>query len=169
MQDERGANRNRPYPVKISSTPGWMRSATRAHIPTSIPTSQTISIDVRGPCATRFINLADPLSTSRGVPRSTTNSSGCLNGRWVTPSPNIRLLACFLVGGPSAEYSEVKGTHEPAIEAGAAQLAAAHRALMLDLMERIWDIEPDRTIPQEALRAYGFDPDSPEPDWNRYW
>lgn len=75
----------------------------------------------------------------------------------------------FLAGGPTPKFAEVQAHHGPAINAADADLRAAYRALLLDLMHRIWGVAPDRSVPREALREHGFDPDTPEPNFDLYW
>ena len=74
----------------------------------------------------------------------------------------------FIHGVPTPEYVELKAQHGPAIEAAEAALQTAYRALLLDLMQRLWGIGPDRRVSRDALREHGFDPDAPEPDFDLY-
>jgi len=70
----------------------------------------------------------------------------------------------FLAGGPTPERAEVEARHGPAIEAAIGGLRAAYRALLLDLMERIWDIGPEDTASRAAVEKEGWDPDTPAPN-----
>ena len=54
--------------------------------------------------------------------------------------------------GPQPERAEVEAHHSPAIANRRRWLRAAYRALMLDLMERIWGIGPDLTASLDAVR-----------------
>ena len=74
----------------------------------------------------------------------------------------------FLMGGPTPERAEIEARHGPAIEAAIAALHSAYRDLMLELIERIWHIGADATVTREAVIENGFDPDVPEPDFDRF-
>ncbi|MGO9960934.1 MAG: hypothetical protein ACLP50_33985 [Solirubrobacteraceae bacterium] len=75
----------------------------------------------------------------------------------------------FLAGGPNPERAEVQARHGPAIEQAADRLRGACRALLLDLIERIWGIGPAQTVSRDAVKENGFDPDTPAPDFDLYW
>jgi hypothetical protein len=64
----------------------------------------------------------------------------------------------FLAGGPTPELAEVEERHRPPIKAADEALTAAYCDLLIDLIERIWGIGPDRGIPREALRKRGSVP-----------
>jgi hypothetical protein len=74
-----------------------------------------------------------------------------------------------LVGKRPPDYAEVISRHHQQIAAGVDAVRAAYRSLLLDLMERIWGVGPEASVFREALLQEGFDPDAPEPDWDRYW
>lgn len=75
----------------------------------------------------------------------------------------------FLAGKPEPQRAAVEAQHGPPIAKACAQLQAAYRALLLDLLERIWDVGPNWTASLEKVRQHGFDPDTPEPNSDRYW
>jgi hypothetical protein len=62
-----------------------------------------------------------------------------------------------------------KKGRKPGVVAAIDQLKAAHRRLLVDLMERIWGIGPELTVRPEDLRDHGFDPDPELPDLDLYW
>jgi hypothetical protein len=74
-----------------------------------------------------------------------------------------------VAGRPAPEYEAIKRHHAPSLEAAVERLRDTYRALLLELMERIWGLGHERTVPRDALREHGFDPDTPEPDWDAYW
>jgi hypothetical protein len=74
----------------------------------------------------------------------------------------------LLVGRYMPERIDVEARHAPWIDATIAALRSALRDLMLDLMERIWEIGKDETVTREAVVDSGFDPDAPAPDFERY-
>ncbi len=75
----------------------------------------------------------------------------------------------LLAGTRAPEYAEVMAHHHQPIEASGEAVRAAYRSLLLDLMQRIWGVGPEASVSREALLQEGFDPDAPEPDWDRYW
>lgn len=75
----------------------------------------------------------------------------------------------FLAGGPGPALAQVEATHRGTIEHACDQLRGAHRALLLDLLERIWEIGPDTTATLAQVREHGFDPDAPSPNFDLYW
>jgi hypothetical protein len=74
----------------------------------------------------------------------------------------------FIHGQPTSEYVELQTRHGRAIDAADIALQTAYRALLLDLMERMWGIGPEHRVSRDALREHGFDPDTPEPDFSLY-
>jgi hypothetical protein len=75
----------------------------------------------------------------------------------------------FLEGGPEPERAEVEARHGPPIEAAIADLRAAYRDLLLDLLERIWNIRADQVVPRAAVEKEGWDPETPDPNFDLYW
>jgi hypothetical protein len=75
----------------------------------------------------------------------------------------------FLVGGPEPERAEVEARHGPAIETAITDLRTAYRQLLLELMERIWDIGSEKTASRAAVEKEGWDPDAPAPNFDLYW
>jgi hypothetical protein len=75
----------------------------------------------------------------------------------------------FLTGGPEPERAEVEARHGPVIESAITDLRAAYRQLLLDLLERIWDVGPDRTAARAVVEREGWDPDTPPRDFDLYW
>lgn len=75
----------------------------------------------------------------------------------------------FLAGGPDPARATVEALHGPPIADACDQLRAAYRALLLDLLERIWDVGPDTAVSVDEVRAHGFDPDAPAPNFDLYW
>ena len=65
---------------------------------------------------------------------------------------------------------DAEARHRPLIAAAIENQQAVYRALMLDWMERIWNIREDATVTREAVIEYehGFDPNAPEPEFDRY-
>ena len=75
----------------------------------------------------------------------------------------------FLAGGPDPARVDIEAKHREPLAAACDQLRAAYRVLLLDLLERIWDVGPDWTVSLEKVRENGFDPDAPAPDFDLYW
>jgi hypothetical protein len=75
----------------------------------------------------------------------------------------------FLSGGPEPERAAVEARHGPAIEAAITELRTAYRQLLLDLLERIWDVGPESTATRAAVESQGWDPETPPPDFDLYW
>lgn len=75
----------------------------------------------------------------------------------------------LLAGERPPEYAEVVARHHQEIAAGVDAVRAAYRALLLDLIERIWGVGPEASASREAVLKEGFDPAAAEPDWDRYW
>jgi hypothetical protein len=74
----------------------------------------------------------------------------------------------LLMGRYMPERIEVEARHAPWIDAAVAALCSALRDLMLELMERIWDVHAETTVTHKAVIENGFDPDTPDPDFDRY-
>lgn len=75
----------------------------------------------------------------------------------------------FLAGGPDPAQAAVEANHRRPIEEGCDQLRGTYRALLLELLERIWDIGADWSVSLDKVRENGFDPDAPAPDFDLYW
>lgn len=74
----------------------------------------------------------------------------------------------LIAGRRAPEHEEVRRRHGASLDADVERLRDACRGLLLDLMERIWGLGPDRTVTRDAVREHGVDPDTPEPDHDRY-
>lgn len=75
----------------------------------------------------------------------------------------------FLAGRPDPSRAEVEAQHRPPIAEACEALREAYRALLLDLLERIWDVGPGWSVSLDKLRENGFDPDAPPPNFDLYW
>jgi hypothetical protein len=75
----------------------------------------------------------------------------------------------FLAGRPPPDYQEVERRHRGRLREAENRLRAAYRELLLELMERVWELGPDRTVSEDELRSHDFDPDREEPDPDLYW
>jgi hypothetical protein len=59
--------------------------------------------------------------------------------------------------------------HGGSIKSAGGALDEALTALLIDLIVEVYQVPIDRTIPGDALREHGFNPEVPEPDPFDYW